>query len=80
MDRSLFLELPKVLGAFDALLHAGETDIGQLAVIEQAELLPRPLALAPQRERDRKGGSGRGLRPQSDEGPKAVGQAHLKVE
>jgi hypothetical protein len=40
-------ELPGRFGAFDALLRSVEPDIGQLSVIEAAEVLARPPPLAP---------------------------------
>jgi len=41
-------EPPKRFGAFDALLCPGEADVGQLAIVQGAEVLARAPAGAPE--------------------------------
>jgi hypothetical protein len=49
-------ELPERFGALDALLRSGEADVGQLAIVQGAEVAPRAPTGAPKRKDGDEGG------------------------
>src|SRR5262245_26574932 len=81
MDRSSLSGLPGRFGALDALLHAAQSDVGQSAIVESAELLARPAALAPQRQGGGQGGPNAERQSRrADDGAKGVMPRRVKAK
>lgn len=65
-------ELPERFGALDALLRPGEADVGQLTIVQDAEVLTGAPAGAPKGERGDEGGPDTPLPGPRREGEKAA--------
>jgi hypothetical protein len=65
-------ELPERFGALDALLRPGETDVGQLTIVQDAEVLTGAPAGAPKGESGDEGGPDTPLPRPRREGEKAA--------